>query len=156
MKPRQKRFIFIGIGLVAVAAATVLIGTALQSNVSYFYTPVKVLNGEAPNDSIFRLGGMVVEGSLKRDSESIRVQFNVTDQVKTVPVIYDGILPDLFSEGRGVVAKGRLDNNGVFVADEVLAKHDESYMPKELKDSLEDAAATQGAGKSYPTYQKGN
>ena len=119
MKTRHKRLIFIGIALAAVAAATVLIGMALRSNISYFYTPVKVVSGEAPRDAIFRLGGMVVEGSLQRDSESIRVSFKVSDNIKEVPVVYDGILPDLFSEGRGVVARGRLDKDGItFVAEE--------------------------------------
>jgi cytochrome c-type biogenesis protein CcmE len=151
MKTRHKRFIFIGVALAAVIAATVLIGMALRSNISYFYTPVKVVSGEAPRDAVFRLGGMVVTGSLQRDSESIRISFKVTDNVKEVPVVYDGILPDLFSEGRGVVAKGRLDHNGVFVAEEVLAKHDESYMPKELKDAMQEAGA-----KGYPDYSKGN
>ena len=153
MKARHKRFLFIILGLVAVGLATVLIGTALRSNISYFYTPAKVLNGEAPKDRVFRLGGMVVDGSLKRDTNSIRVSFVVTDQIQKVPVIYDGILPDLFSEGRGVVAKGRMDSNGNFVADEVLAKHDESYMPKELKDAMQEAKESSG---KYPAYQKGN
>ncbi len=151
MKTRHKRFIFIGIALAAVAAATVLIGMALRSNISYFFTPAKVVSGEAPRDAIFRLGGMVVAGSLQRDSESIRVSFKVTDNIKEVSVVYDGILPDLFSEGRGVVAKGRLDGNGVFVAEEVLAKHDESYMPKELKDAMQEAGAP-----GYSDYPKGN
>jgi cytochrome c-type biogenesis protein CcmE len=152
MKTRHKRLIFIGIALAAVAAATVLIGMALRSNISYFYTPVKVVSGEAPRDAIFRLGGMVVEGSLQRDSESIRVSFKVSDNIKEVPVVYDGILPDLFSEGRGVVARGRLDKDGkTFVAEEVLAKHDESYMPKELKDAMQEAGAP-----GYSDYPKGN
>lgn len=151
MKARHKRFIFIFLGLIAIAGATVLIGTALRSNISYFYTPVKVVNGEAPKDAVFRLGGMVVEGSMKRDSKSIRVSFLVTDQIKQVQVVYDGILPDLFSEGRGVVAKGKLDANGVFVAEEVLAKHDESYMPKELKDAMQEAKES---NKGYPAYRK--
>jgi len=125
MKARQKRFLFIVIALGAVAIASVLVVKALRSNITYFYSPSQIRSGEAPADQQFRVGGMVVPGSLQRDPNSIRVRFTVTDNAEEFEIVYDGILPDLFSEGQGVVARGRLDN-GVFVAEEVLAKHDET------------------------------
>jgi len=135
MKARQKRFLFIVIALAAVAIASVLVVKALRSNITYFYSPSQIKSGEAPADQQFRVGGMVVPGSLQRDPNSIRVRFIVTDNAEEFEIVYDGILPDLFSEGQGVVARGRLDN-GVFVAEEVLAKHDETYMPPEVADSM--------------------
>ena len=135
MKARQKRFVFIAVALVAVAAASALVVKALRSNITYYYSPSQVVAGEAPTDQQFRIGGMVVRDSLQRDPDSIRVRFKVTDNQEQYQVVYDGILPDLFSEGQGAVARGRLDN-GVFVAEEVLAKHDESYMPPEVADSM--------------------
>jgi len=135
MKARQKRFLFIVIALGAVAIASVLVVKALRSNITYFYSPSQIRSGEAPADQQFRVGGMVVPGSLQRDPNSIRVRFTVTDNAEEFEIVYDGILPDLFSEGQGVVARGRLDN-GVFVAEEVLAKHDETYMPPEVADSM--------------------
>jgi len=135
MKARQKRFVFIVVALAAVALASVLVVKALRSNITYYYSPSQVVGGEAPADQPFRIGGMVVRGSLQRDPDSIRVRFKVTDNQEQYEVIYDGILPDLFSEGQGAVARGRL-GDGVFVAEEVLAKHDESYMPPEVADSM--------------------
>ena len=135
MKARQKRFLFIVIALAAVAIASVLVVKALRSNITYFYSPSQIKSGEAPADQQFRVGGMVVPGSLQRDPNSIRVRFIVTDNAEEFEIVYDGILPDLFSEGQGVVARGRLDN-GVFIAEEVLAKHDETYMPPEVADSM--------------------
>ena len=135
MKARQKRFLFIVIALGAVAIASVLVVKALRSNITYFYSPSQIRSGEAPADQQFRVGGMVVPGSLQRDPNSIRVRFVVTDNAEEFEIVYDGILPDLFSEGQGVVARGRLDND-VFVAEEVLAKHDETYMPPEVADSM--------------------
>ena len=135
MKARQKRFVFIVVALAAVALASALVVKALRSNITYYYSPSQVVGGEAPTDQLFRIGGMVVRGSLQRDPDSIRVRFKVTDNQEQYEVIYDGILPDLFSEGQGAVARGRL-GEGVFVAEEVLAKHDESYMPPEVADSM--------------------
>jgi len=135
MKARQKRFLFILVALAAVAVASVLVVKALRSNITYFYSPSQVVAGEAPADQLFRIGGMVVRDSLQRDPDSVRVRFLVTDNAEQFEVVYDGILPDLFSEGQGAVARGRLEN-GVFVAEEVLAKHDESYMPPEVADAM--------------------
>lgn len=135
MKARQKRFLFIIVALVAVAIASALVVKALRSNITYFYSPSQIVAGEAPADQQFRIGGMVVDGSLQRDPKSIRVRFLLTDNAEQYEVVYDGILPDLFSEGQGAVARGRL-NNGLFVAEEVLAKHDESYMPPEVADAM--------------------
>ena len=135
MKARHKRFVFILVALAAVAVASALVVQALRSNITYFYSPSQVVAGEAPADQLFRIGGMVVRDSLQRDPNSVRVRFLVTDNAEQFEVIYDGILPDLFSEGQGAVARGRLEN-GVFVAEEVLAKHDESYMPPEVADAM--------------------
>ena len=137
MTPRRKRMA-IALGVVAVVgAATALVLNAFQSNLVFFYTPTQIAAKEAPGGRTFRLGGLVVEGSVKRDG--IKVNFEVTDTAKTVPVQFSGILPDLFKEGKGVVAQGQLEN-GVFQAKEVLAKHDENYMPPEAAEALKNAA----------------
>ena len=137
MTPRRKRMA-IALGAVAVVgAATALVLNAFQSNLVFFYTPTQIAAKEAPSGRTFRLGGLVVEGSVKRDG--IKVNFEVTDTAKTVPVQFSGILPDLFKEGKGVVAQGQLEN-GVFQAKEVLAKHDENYMPPEAAEALKNAA----------------
>lgn len=137
MTPRRKRMA-IAMGIVAVVgAATALVLNAFQSNLVFFYTPTQIDAKEAPSGRTFRLGGLVVEGSVKRDG--VRVAFEVTDTAKSVPVQFSGILPDLFKEGKGVVAQGQLEN-GVFQAKEVLAKHDENYMPPEAAQALKDAA----------------
>ena len=137
MTPRRKRMA-IALGVVAVVgAATALVLNAFQSNLVFFYTPTQIAAKEAPSGRTFRLGGLVVEGSVKRDG--IKVNFEVTDTAKTVPVQFSGILPDLFKEGKGVVAQGQLEN-GVFQAKEVLAKHDENYMPPEAAEALKNAA----------------
>ena len=137
MTPRRKRMA-IALGVVAVVgAATALVLNAFQSNLVFFYTPSQIAAKEAPGGRTFRLGGLVVEGSVKRDG--VNVSFEVTDTAKTVPVQFSGILPDLFKEGKGVVAQGQLEN-GVFQAKEVLAKHDENYMPPEAAQALKDAA----------------
>ena len=137
MTPRRKRMA-IALGVVAVVgAATALVLNAFQSNLVFFYTPTQVAAKEAPSGRTFRLGGLVVEGSVKRDG--VKVNFEVTDTAKTVPVQFSGILPDLFKEGKGVVAQGQLEN-GVFQAKEVLAKHDENYMPPEAAEALKNAA----------------
>ncbi len=133
MKPRHKRFAILGGVLVAVAAAVGLVLNAFQSNMVFFYSPTQVASHEAPTGRTFRIGGLVQSGSLK--VEGTKIQFVVTDSAKEVPVRYEGILPDLFKEGKGVVAQGQL-KDGVFVAREVLAKHDENYMPPEAADAL--------------------
>ncbi len=136
MKARQKRLILVLMGVVGVAAASALIVSALRGNLNYYLTPTKVMAGEIAQGELFRLGGMVREGSLKRNENSLDVEFVLTDYKQDVTVYYKGILPDLFKEKQSAVTKGKLDVNGRFVAEEVLAKHDPSYMPKEVKDSL--------------------
>ena len=136
MKPRQKRLALAGGALLAVAAIAALVMNAFQSNMVFFFSPTQVLANEAPANRTFRIGGMVQTGSVKR--EGLVVNFVVTDTAKTVPVRYQGILPDLFQEGKGVVAQGQLAD-GVFVAREVLAKHDENYMPPEAADAVKRA-----------------
>ena len=147
MKPRQKRFVLIGLGLVALAVAAALVLNAFQSNLVFFYTPTQAANGEVPQGRSFRIGGMVEAGSLKREGDGLTVHFIVTDMAKRVPVTYKGILPDLFKEGKGAVAQGQLVAGGTFVASEVLAKHDENYMPPEAADAIA-KAKTAGAQSS--------
>ena len=149
MKPRHKKLALAGGVLVAVAAIAALVLNAFQSNLVFFYSPSQIAAREAPTGRTFRLGGLVKEGSVQRDG--VRVEFVVTDTAKTIPVRYEGILPDLFKEGKGVVAQGQLQD-GVFVAREVLAKHDENYMPPEAAEAVQKAqhgdakygASTQG------------
>jgi cytochrome c-type biogenesis protein CcmE len=141
MKARQKRLVFVAIAIAGVGAAAAMALTALQSNIAYFFSPAQVQAGEPPQDAVFRVGGLVVNDTLKRQEDGLTVRFDVTDNAAVVPVSYTGILPDLFSEGQGVVAKGRLGADGVFYAEEVLAKHDESYMPPEVADTLQTAHA---------------
>jgi cytochrome c-type biogenesis protein CcmE len=128
--------ILVGVAVLGVGVAASLALSALQSNIAYFFSPSQVLAGENPPDAVFRVGGLVVQNTLKRQEDGLTVHFDVTDNAETVPVSYTGILPDLFGEGQGVVAKGRIGADGVFYADEVLAKHDESYMPPEVQDTL--------------------
>lgn len=142
MKPRHKRFAFIGLGLLVLGVATVLILNAFQSNLVFFFTPSQVANGEVPQGRSFRIGGMVEDGSLVRENDGLTVRFIVTDTAKRVPVTYKGILPDLFKEGKGAVAQGKLNADGTFVASEVLAKHDENYMPPEAAEALAKAKAS--------------
>ena len=123
MKPRHKRFAIIAAGVVAIAVAAALVLNAFQSNLVFFFSPSQIAAGEAPKDRAFRVGGMVQTGSVKRQGDGLTVEFIVTDTAKSIPVTYKGILPDLFREGTGVVAQGRLGAAGVFRADEVLAKH---------------------------------
>ena len=139
MKPRHKRIALIVGALAALGIAAALILNAFQSNLVFFFTPSQVMAHEVPQGKSFRIGGMVEEGSLKRQPDGVTVRFMVTDTVKSVPVTYKGILPDLFREGKGVVAQGKLDPDGVFAAAEVLAKHDENYMPPEAADAMERA-----------------
>jgi cytochrome c-type biogenesis protein CcmE len=143
MKPRHKRFVLIGVGFGALAIATALVLNAFRSNLVFFFTPSQVAAQEAPVGRTFRIGGMVETGSLRRDADGLTVHFRVTDTAKTVPVVYRGILPDLFKEGKGVVAQGRLGTDGAFSASEVLAKHDENYMPPEAAHAMEQAQKAQ-------------
>ncbi len=137
MKPRHKRALIIVGALATLAIAAVLILNALNSNIALYVTPSEVAAGKAPKGQTFRIGGMVKDASLKRDE--LVVHFIITDLVKEIPVTYKGILPDLFKEGKGAVVQGKLDPDGQFVASEVLAKHDENYMPPEAKHALEQA-----------------
>lgn len=148
MTRRQKRFAMVGVALVAVGLAASLVLNAFKSNLVFFFTPTQVANGEAPKERSFRIGGMVEAGSLKREGDGLTVHFVVTDLAKRVPVTFKGILPDLFKEGKGAVAQGRLGVDGTFAASEVLAKHDENYMPPEVADALAKAkaAGTQSSG----------
>jgi cytochrome c-type biogenesis protein CcmE len=143
VKPRHKRLAVIAGGVAAIAVAAALVLNAFQSNLVFFFSPSQIAAGEAPKDRAFRVGGMVQAGSLKRRGDGLTVEFVVTDTAKSVAVTYKGILPDLFREGKGVVAQGRLGTDGVFRADEVLAKHDENYMPPEAAHALEQAAKAQ-------------
>ncbi|MBP6097633.1 MAG: cytochrome c maturation protein CcmE [Methyloversatilis sp.] len=144
MKPRQKRFALIAVGVIALAGAATLVLTAFEDNMVFFFSPSQVAAREAPQGRTFRIGGMVEEGSLQRGADGTSVKFVVTDTVHTIPVTYRGALPDLFKEGKGVVAQGRLADDGVFAASEVLAKHDENYMPPEAAHALEQAKKAQG------------
>jgi len=137
VKPRHRRLAFIAVGVAALGIATALVLRAFNENLVFFFTPSEVAEQKAPQDRSFRIGGMVVPGSLKR--EGVDVRFVVTDTAKTIPVVYRGQLPDLFKEGKGVVAQGRLGADGVFHAREVLAKHDENYMPPEAKAAVDKA-----------------
>ena len=158
MTPRQKRLTWILVGVALVAAAVGLVLFALKNNVSLYFTPTQVYNKEAPQGRNFRIGGLVEVGSIQREKDGLTVRFNITDTAQTMPVIYKGILPDLFKEGKGVVAQGKLDADNVFRAEEVLAKHDENYMPPEATDALKKAEAAKaeaaqpnsGSSAEYP------
>ena len=136
MKPRHRRLIFVVLGLALLGVTAALVLNAFRSNLVFFYSPTQVADKEAPVNKTFRLGGLVEQGSLKRLSDGVTVTFVVTDTGKSIPVRYKGILPDLFKQGKGVVAQGRLEPDGVFHATEVLAKHDENYMPPEAADAI--------------------
>ena len=140
MTIKQKRLALILGGLVILSAAAALVLTAFNQNLVFFFTPSQITSKEAPTGRVFRLGGMVEAGSVKRDG--VNVSFRVTDTAQTVSVAYSGILPDLFKEGKGVVAQGTLGNDGVFRAKEVLAKHDENYMPPEAQHAVDEAQKT--------------
>ncbi|HJV83437.1 cytochrome c maturation protein CcmE [Noviherbaspirillum sp.] len=129
MKTRHKRLVLVAAGLATLGLAAWLVLSAFKQNMVFFFTPTQVFSGEAPKGRSFRIGGMVENGSLMRQPDGVTVTFVVTDTAQKLPVTYKGILPDLFKEGKGVVAQGKLDNQGKFVAEEVLAKHDENYMP---------------------------
>jgi cytochrome c-type biogenesis protein CcmE len=139
MNKRSKRKLLVTMVLLGVAIAAVLGLTAFEENLLYFYSPTQVKAGEAPDNRKFRVGGLVINGSVDRSSDSLLVKFDLTDNAATMTVEYSGILPDLFREGQGIVAMGEFNDNGVFVADEVLAKHDENYMPPEVASALKAA-----------------
>jgi len=136
---RKKRLTLVGLVLLGVAGAAALFLTAFKENLVYFYSPTEVANGKAPVDRTFRIGGLVKEGSVERDQETLEARFVVTDTAHDVPIVYEGVLPDLFREGQGIVANGKLTEKGTFEAAEVLAKHDENYMPPEAAEALEKA-----------------
>ncbi|MBL6736685.1 MAG: cytochrome c maturation protein CcmE [Betaproteobacteria bacterium] len=139
MKPRHKRLILVLVALALLGLGATFVLKAFRSNLVFFYTPTEVFAGQVPQGQAFRIGGMVLEDSLQRNEDGVTVRFAVTDTMENVPVQYTGILPDLFQEGKGVVAQGRMDKQGIFVADQVLAKHDENYMPPEAAEALERA-----------------
>ena len=150
MNKRSRRKVLVLAVVFGVATASVLGLTAFEENLLYFYSPTQVKTGEAPQAHSFRVGGVVVDGSVKRAPDSLTVQFDVTDNEESMTVEYTGILPDLFREGQGIVAMGGFNSDGRFVADEVLAKHDENYMPPEVADALkaaEEAAKERGSKK---------
>ena len=148
LSPRQTRFALIAGGVLVLALAAAFVLNAFQSNLVFFFTPTQVLNGEAPKNKIFRIGGLVKVGSLQRDGTD--VSFVVTDTAQEIPVRYSGLLPDLFKEGKGVVAQGRLNEQGLMTASEVLAKHDENYMPPEAQHALDKAAQARAAQSAKP------
>jgi cytochrome c-type biogenesis protein CcmE len=143
MKSRHKKLLVIGLGLAGLGLIAALVLNAFRSNLVFFFTPTQVAQGEAPTGRAFRIGGLVEAGSVQRQPDGINVRFVVTDTAKSIPVVYQGILPDLFKEGKGVVAEGKLDASGLFTATQVLAKHDENYMPPEAAHALEQAAKAQ-------------
>ncbi|PYS72115.1 MAG: cytochrome c maturation protein CcmE [Acidobacteria bacterium] len=148
MKRRHKRIAFILVGLSGIAIAAYLVASAFRNNLVFFFSPTQVVAREAPINRTFRVGGLVQDGTLKRDPDGLTVRFVVTDTAANVPVVYKGILPDLFKEGRGCVAQGRIDAQGVFHAEQVLAKHDENYMPPEAGQAIDKAKYAREAAKT--------
>ena len=149
MKPRHRRLIWILAGVAALGIAVTLVLNAFRSNLVFFFTPTQIADGEAPTGKTFRVGGLVEEGSVKREGDGTTVTFRVTDSAKTIVVAYKGILPDLFREGRGIVAQGSVQPDGSFHASEVLAKHDENYMPPEAAEALKRAGQPVGAPEQF-------
>ena len=141
MTPRKKRIVIVCSIILGMGVAAALILTAFEKNLLYFYSPSQIVKGEAPTERAFRVGGLVMDGSVIRDPGGLMVSFVLTDTLEQVTVNYEGILPDLFREGQGIVANGKLDTNGIFQASEVLAKHDENYMPPEVAQALTEAGA---------------
>jgi len=139
MKKRHKRIVFIVASVAALGLATALVLGAFRNNLVFFFSPTQVMAKEAPVGKTFRIGGLVQNGTLKRDSDGLTIRFSVTDTATSIPVVYKGILPDLFKEGRGCVAQGRVGGDGVFYADQIMAKHDENYMPPEAARALDQA-----------------
>ena len=139
MKKRHKRITIIVASLAALGLATWLVLGAFRQNLVFFFSPTQVATKEAPVNKTFRIGGLVENGSLKRENDGLTIRFTVTDTANTIPVVYKGIMPDLFKEGRGCVAQGRIGSDGVFYADQIMAKHDENYMPPEAARALDQA-----------------
>ena len=154
MKPRHRRFAWIGAGVMLLAVAVGLVLNAFQSNLVFFFSPTDVAEHRAPQNRAFRIGGLVEEKSLTRAPDGLTVTFRVTDTAQTIPVVYTGILPDLFKEGKGVVAQGKIGSDGVFHATEVLAKHDENYMPPEAAAALDRASARAAMDKAARTVKQ--
>jgi cytochrome c-type biogenesis protein CcmE len=149
MKPlRKRRLTFVVFIILGLGSALGLGLFAMKQNINLFYSPIEIVEHQAPENVLIRLGGLVVEGSVKRDADSLKVSFDLTDNAGNVSVSYDGILPDLFREGQGIVTMGKLQSNGVFVATEVLAKHDENYMSPEVADAIKKAEAEAKARKA--------
>ena len=148
MKTRHKRLLLIAIGLAILGLVATLVLNAFRSNLVFFFSPSQVAAGEAPKDRTFRIGGLVKEGSIKREPDGVTIAFVITDTANDMPVRYKGILPDLFKEGKGAVAQGKLGEDKVFTAAEVLAKHDENYMPPEAAQAVGDAHARAAANKA--------
>ena len=148
MKRRHKRIGIIIAGLAGLGIAAFLVANAFRNNLVFFFSPTQVAAKEAPVNRTFRIGGLVEEGTLKRDDDGLTVRFTVTDTAASIPVVYKGILPDLFKEGRGCVAQGRIGDDGVFLAEEVLAKHDENYMPPEAGEAIDKAKHAKEASKT--------
>ena len=148
MKRRHKRIAIIFVGLGGLALATYLVASAFRQNLVFFFSPTQVVAKEAPIDRTFRVGGLVENGTLKRDPDGLTVRFTVTDTAASIPVVYKGILPDLFKEGRGCVAQGKIGADGVFQAEQVLAKHDENYMPPEAGAAIDAAKHEREAAKT--------
>lgn len=149
MKSRYKKLSIIAVALLGLGGAAALVLNAFQSNLVFFFSPTEVQQGKAPADRVFRIGGLVKEGSVQREPDGLTTRFIVTDTVQVIPAVYTGILPDLFAEGKGVVADGKLGPDGLFTANRVLAKHDENYMPPEAAQALEQANK---AGKTLKSY----
>ncbi len=143
MKPRHRKLALIFLVVAALGVALALVLNAFNSNLVFFFSPTQVANGEAPTGRAFRIGGLVEAGSVRREADGLTTRFVVTDTAQSIPVAYTGILPDLFKEGKGVVAEGRLGTDGLFAATQVLAKHDENYMPPEAASAIEQAQKAQ-------------
>ncbi len=156
MKPRKKRLLYILGGMACLGIAAGLVLNAFRSNLVFFYTPTQVAEHKVPTGEYFRIGGIVKDGSLHRQADGVTVSFVITDTARRIPVEYRGILPDLFKEGKGVVAQGRVDASGVFHADQVLAKHDENYMPPEAAEAIKEAEADKAkAAEALPVAARG-
>ena len=153
MTRKQKRGLLIGGGVGILAVAAIMVAFALRDTIVFFRTPSDVVEGKVDLDQRFRLGGLVADGSVQR-GQGTKVKFSVTDTIETVPVSYNGILPDLFREGQGVVTEGKLDGNGQFIADTVLAKHDENYMPPEVASALKEKGVKLGPSATHPGSSK--
>ncbi len=154
MKPRHKKLFLIVGGVAVLTVASLLIVNAFRNNLVFYFTPTQILAGKAPVDGVFRVGGLVEKGSVKKSSDGLTVDFIVTDLNKSIPVHYQGILPDLFREGQGVVCQGKLGTGDHFIADQVLAKHDEKYMPPEVAQSLKHSRDAIAKDDSAPHYYK--